>query len=112
VHPILTVIPHLTRIFSESTSRLISGGNYPHRPQQIKFSKFSLFLFLPNQLIFLKCWYAILLVVAIPLMYWCITRNIRTITVDFHFFVYIYIVVAFAHPPGALRHYVDCRPQW
>jgi len=34
-----------------------------------------------------------------------------TITVDVHFFR-VYIVVAFAHSPGALRHYVDCRPQW
>jgi len=33
------------RILSENTRRLMAGDIYPHRPQQIKFSKFSLLPF-------------------------------------------------------------------
>jgi len=43
---------------------------------------------------FVKSWYAIHLVVAIPFD-WCITL------LSLHIFLYIRIVVAFAHSPGA-----------
>jgi len=73
---------HSKRILSEKTSRLIAG----------------VFIFFPNQLIFLRSWNTSLLVFAIPFD-GCITRN----NYSRFSFLSIYIVFAFAHPPNALR---------
>jgi len=79
---------HLTRILSKNKTWLINSS----------FLNFHFYIFTQNfgttQMIFLRSWYAILLVVTIPFD-WCITL------LSLQIFFYICIVVAFAHSHGA-----------